>query len=135
VKIGFTGTQVGMTNKQRAAVYELLTFLQVDEFHHGDCIGADVEAHRIVFRYFGAEVLHVHPPDKDAKRAFCRTGTLYEPKSYLSRNRDIVNATRVLIAAPQGKEVLYSGTWSTVRYARKAKREIMYVWPDGGIRT
>ena len=43
--IGFTGTRYSMTDAQRAA-FGVLVMLDMDfqEFHHGSCQGADVEA-------------------------------------------------------------------------------------------
>ena len=38
---------------------------------------------------------------------------------YLERNKNIVNAVDFIIAAPDGPEKVRSGTWSTVRYAKK----------------
>jgi len=47
--------------------------------------------------------------------------------------RDFVNECDVLIAAP-GEFVERkrgSGTWGTVRYARKLGRPLVIIWPDG----
>ena len=54
------------------------------------------------------------------------------PKKPLIRNRDIVRETAVLIATPeQTIEQLRSGTWATVRYARKMNRPTVLIFPDG----
>jgi hypothetical protein len=45
-KIGFTGTQDGMTDQQKSMLRDLLDG-GTGEFHHGDGIGADSEAHDI----------------------------------------------------------------------------------------
>ena len=44
-------------------------------------------------------------------------------KSYLHRNIDIIKNSSLLIACPvdKNKEELRSGTWSTIRQARKLK--------------
>jgi predicted Rossmann fold nucleotide-binding protein DprA/Smf involved in DNA uptake len=42
----------------------------------------------------------------------------------LVRNRAIVNSSGLLIAAPAGEEILRSGTWSTVRYARSKDKRV-----------
>lgn len=56
------------------------------------------------------------------------------PKPYLVRNRDIVEETELLIAAPaKAVEHLQSGTWSTVRYARRFGRPISIIRPDGTV--
>jgi hypothetical protein len=55
-------------------------------------------------------------------------------KPYLSRNKDIVLETELLIATPgEEEEQIRSGTWSTVRYARSLKRMINIVLPDGRV--
>jgi len=54
------------------------------------------------------------------------------PKEPLARNRDIVNMSDILIAAPGEKaEVLRSGTWATIRYARKMSRKLLVIYPKG----
>jgi hypothetical protein len=138
IRVGFTGTQQGMTDEQKAAVDHLMGLLTTDavEVHHGDCVGADADMHDIAENYC-ADVV-IHPPDNDSKRAFCTGGEMREPKPYLARNRDIVDETEVLIACPYGEERQRSGTWSTVRYARSkiydAKRQkIFIITPHGTI--
>lgn len=129
---GFTGTQQGMTPAQKECITRLFSLLPtMRSVHHGDCIGADADIHEIA----RAQKLWivVHPPDNDSKRAFV-TGynEIREAKPYLARNDDIVSETEVLIAAPKGYgEEHRSGTWATVRRARKQGKRIVIVWPDG----
>lgn len=134
MEIGFTGTQSGMTEPQRKTLRRILRG-QVGGFHHGDCIGADAEAHDIADAA-GLSV-HIHPPTNPAKRAFKNTqpDRVRPEKPYLDRNKDIVRDTEALVAAPGAPvEQLRSGTWSTVRFARRLKRPIAIVLPDGSIR-
>ena len=49
MKIGFTGTQKGMTTAQAYSFIELISGMEIDEFHHGDCIGADYNAQYNLF--------------------------------------------------------------------------------------
>lgn len=132
MKVGFTGTQRGMTVAQRATVAGLLARLPViQSVHHGDCIGADAEFHDIACMR-GLRIV-VHPPEIDAKRAFV-TGAheTRTPKPYLIRNADIVTEADVLIAAPkEAHDVLRSGTWATIRRARQAGKRVEIVFPDG----
>tara|TARA_Y100000034_G_scaffold137014_1_gene218432 strand:- start:3830 stop:4225 length:396 start_codon:yes stop_codon:yes gene_type:complete len=124
---GFTGTRKGLSERQRNV---LALLLRDCTFHHGDCEGADTEAHGIA-RENGCSV-HLHPPINDSARAFCEADVSEEPKEYLVRNHDIVDFSDVLIACPrQKKEQLRSGTWATIRYARKAGKSLMIVFPDG----
>lgn len=120
MSIGFTGTGHGMTDYQRLAFAEAIRLIQPVEFHHGDCVGADAEAHEIVRRVAPACVIVIHPPAIKAKRAFCHGDKVLDPEDYLVRNHRVVDAVNSLIATPQTiDEVLRSGTWATVRYARK----------------
>lgn len=132
-KLGITGTQQGATLRQLRAFEAFLNAHRVTEAHHGDCIGFDAEAHWL-FRIHDIKIV-LHPPSNDTKRAFCRGGTIVPwAKPYLERNKDIVNATDILVAAPKGfEEELRSGTWTTIRYARKQRREIHIIFPDGNV--
>ena len=129
MKVGFTGTREGMTQAQREAVAGVLARLSALEFHHGDCIGADEQAAEIA-RTIGYKI-YSHPPSNAAIRAFTTADVELEPRDYLVRNRAIVDATDVMVAAPVGPEVQRSGTWSTVRYARRIGRVVHVVMPDG----
>lgn len=124
--IGFTGTRYGMTPNQKKKVYEILLQhkRQGAKFHHGDCRGADVQAAQIahVLRY--RTIAHPGPTDSVN---FVSDETCDE-KPFLERNRDIVDFTQLLIAAPRtAQEELRSGTWATVRYARKTGKKVIVV--------
>lgn len=136
MKIGFTGTQFGMTTKQKDSLLRVLTYtlktnsISLQSFHHGDCIGADKQAHDIAHEL--SISIYIYPPTNDSKRAFCRNYIkLYVSKPYLERNRDIVNDCDLLIACPKSdKEELRSGTWSTIRYARSQNKEVIILSPE-----
>lgn len=131
--VGFTGTQKGMTQAQLWAVDELLqNDLTFEWAHHGDCIGADADFHKLAD--LNGLKMHGHPPLKRNKRAFCKFDKIEEEKEYLDRNKDIVDAVEYMIACPQGfEEELRSGTWSTIRYARIQQKPGVIVWPDGKV--
>ena len=130
--VGFTGSQEDLSLIQFDLLVEVLAeFEEITEAHHGDCIGGDLAFHLIVEDLRPDVVLHVHPPIEPAKRAFCATDVKYELKEYNERNHDIVDACDLLIACPKMKEVLRSGTWATVRYARKTGKPIAILWRDG----
>lgn len=136
MRVGWTSTQAGMTQNQKNALHEFLDVRgrYLAEFHHGDCIGGDSEAHNIVTdRQFGATI-RIHPPTDPKKRAFCiALWENFTPRPYLQRNRDIVDMTDVLIATPRTtEEVLRSGTWATVRYAKKIGRPVIMFYPCVG---
>ena len=125
---GFTGTQIGMTDKQKETFKKLIE--KCDELHHGDCVGADSDAHNIA-KELGKRV-HIHPPINSSKRAFNDGDILNNPKEYLDRNHDIVDSSDFLIATPKGmNEELRSGTWATIRYARKRNKKVVIIYPNG----
>jgi len=114
--IGFTGTRRGMTDYQKASVHQFLRNKKPHTVHHGDCAGADEQFHDIA-RSLGIRI-EVHPPKDDSWAAYCQGDLQHAPRPYLQRNRDIVDASDMLLACPKtGKEQLRSGTWATVRYA------------------
>ena len=133
MKIGFTGTRHGMTPQQIEALNALLPVADpTAEFHHGDCLGADAEAHDIATGCGSRTVSH--PPIKENLRAFKQANEYRERKSYLARNRDIVLETDALIAAPKEYvEQQTGGTWYTIRFAREKGRRVNVIRPDGTI--
>lgn len=132
MKIGFTGTRRGMTEKQSEAFLALVESLNAVEFHHGDCVGADDEAARLI--PFGVRIV-CHPPLDVSHRAF--NGVFHEmrePNTHFARNRNIVDSTDVLIAAPAEMEHQErGGTWYTHDYAIKKLKPVYVVWPDGSL--
>ncbi len=131
MRVGFTGTHKGMTTEQEVTVTNLLA-LRPAEFHHGDCVGCDTEAHALAFRA-GIRIIG-HPPEQSKSRSFCTFDEIRKEKPYLERNHDIVDETDILIACPEGtKEIMRSGTWATVRYAEKVGKTILLIYPSGRI--
>jgi hypothetical protein len=133
VRAGFTGTQQNITKMQWDTLCYLLERFDPEVCHHGDCIGADYLFHQAA-RQQGRRVV-LHPPIDGSKRAFCQSDEVRPAKGYLDRNHDIVDETDFLIAAPKTEvEEQRSGTWSTVRYARKKNRPIYIIAPSGQVR-
>ena len=131
--ISFTGTQKGMTDKQKYVFESILYSIHNIELHHGDCIGADKEACQLA-RTMGYKIC-CHPPFDGAKRAYMTYDYIYAQAPYLQRNKSIVNCADLLIAVPQSaKEELRSGTWSTVRYAKGQNVSVYVISPDGTVR-
>jgi hypothetical protein len=127
---GFTGTQQGMDDIQQATLRELLTSLEIEEVHHGDCVGADAQCHALC-EELGIDVV-IHPPDDNSRRAFCHAPRILEPRPYLERNRVIVAAAQMLFAAPKESDeptqMRAGGTWWTVRLARRSNVPVVMMW-------
>jgi len=136
MSVGFTGTQKGMTIEQRVAVCELLeeVLAKHQVLHEGDCVGADVQCCMIA-KSLGFRII-CHPPLDSSKRAFFPADETWARREYMERNQDIAKEARhFLIATPStDKEELRSGTWSTIRRARRFQRKIIIVLPDGTLR-
>lgn len=131
--LGFTGTRYGMTGPQREAVAEFLRQHRPTETHSGDCKGADSE-------FLDAALLcadnfpprtHGHPCDIVKWRANRHYDHLHPVKSSAERNRDIVEQSDNLLAAPGNLRERGSGTWQTIRLAQDAGKIVTFVWPDG----
>jgi len=133
MKVGFTGTQDGMTDDQVTLIVEVVSELtEMDEMHHGDCIGADEQFFTIVRTLLPDVQIIGHLPEDESKRAFCENDVEREPLPYLVRNRNIVEEADMMFATPKGPERMRgSGTWATIRYARKAGIKLAIIWPDG----
>lgn len=132
--LGFTGTRYGMTPAQKERFLSFFNFYNIEEFHHGDCVGADEDAHSLVRAAFPSIYIVTHPPTNPRFRANCRGDASKSPREYISRNHNIVDISHILIATPREmKEKQRSGTWATIRYARKTGKTLGLIYPDGTV--
>lgn len=129
--LGITATRYDITVRQMEALEEWIRRADVDEVHHGDCMGGDAWAHSIALGV--SKHVVVHPPTNHRWRAFCDVTdivTLRPPLPYLDRNRMIVESCDVLLALPYTQqEVTRSGTWMTIRHARSRGKLVEVVLP------
>jgi hypothetical protein len=134
MRFGFTGTEEGMSPEQKAKLRVLLKAAAPmgSEIHLGDCIGADEEA-RVIATELGFWTIG-HPPVNKSKRAFGKFNETRPVREYLERNRAIVSACEVLLAAPQKviHERCRHGTCATVRYAKSIGRYVHILERDEG---
>ena len=125
MKIGFTGSREGMSSSQKEQFVMKLYELGPTEFHHGDCEGADGEAHDIVREFFPDVKITGHLPKSFAKRAFRECDEYKDPLPYLTRDHKIVDISEFMFGAPlTDNEIIRSGTWATIRYARKQNKPL-----------
>ncbi len=135
---GFTGTQDGMTDSQLIAFIDWIGNATPSEFHHGQCVGADVQAALIAHEFSFTVIAHPgHPKDQPKstyqRGIFLNNDVVLEAYPYLERNHHIVDASEIVLATPgQMQEVMRSGTWATIRYAQKSKPVVLFM-PDGSI--
>lgn len=134
-KAGFTGTRTQLSAFQRANLMTFLAENKPEQFHYGDCTGADYEGFVLAtaLRLYTVS----HPPSVPKYRMFTTANEERPKKPYLVRNLDIVKETDYLIACPrEDREPLSrvgSGTWTTVEYARHWSRPLVLLWPDGRV--
>lgn len=131
IKIGFTGNRYGLNSEQKNQIISILDKYNNLIISHGDCVGSDTEFHNLCINYRNEYpnkkiTIHIYPPNDPKLRAFNKGDLLMDEKPYLQRNLDIIKNSSILIACPidKNKEQLRSGTWSTIRKAKKQKLTI-----------
>jgi hypothetical protein len=135
--IGFTGTrQLNLVSRERLdkldeLVHSLCKSGATDSHEpgatglHGCADGADQYFHNVCLKYgvpvYGRPCRFVSDTSQYAR--------MYPVEEPLSRNRKIVEDCAILIAMPidPENEELRSGTWATIRYCRKAKKQLIVV--------
>jgi hypothetical protein len=139
--VGFTGTQYGMTERQKEVLWKLLRRIEPMYWRVGDCIGSDKESVDVILRMawtyrdgWRRPTLIGHPPTDDSKRAFCKYDEEMPPAPYRERDGQIAILSNVVIATPRRPvEELRSGTWATARDAYRAGTGVLIIWPEHGI--
>jgi len=132
MKIGITGARKGITSEQAEKFQYLFNLFHGYELHHGDCIGADSEAHDIAVS-MGSDIV-IYPPAAPDLRAFKKSKFMRKEEGYLKRDRNIVDNTQILIALPEfAYESFRSGTWYTVRYGVTQHKPVVIVTPTGDL--
>lgn len=127
--LGFTGTRGRISPWQYRKLEQVLSICaeDYDVFHHGGCEGADTVAH-LFAEELGFAIV-VHPGPKTDITPFL-SHTILPRKANLERNHDIVLASSLVLAVPATKkEILRSGTWATVRFARTQQIELEVLYP------
>lgn len=133
-KIGITGTRSGGTVAQLESLVAVLIAHDpeqgIEELHHGDCVGVDLQAATMAR---DMEIHTVcHPPVDESLRAHHKSDTILPQQNHFARNRSIVDACDKLIVIPfQDEWSARGGTWYTHDYALKKGTSITIIWPNG----
>lgn len=129
--VGFTGTrQIQTVSLERLELLEhTLWELQLNNVIaviHGCAKGADTYFHKLCTK-FNFNISGY--PAINSKNDLSDIKFLHLPQTPLKRNRNIVKDCDILIALPIDKNVeeLRSGTWATIRYARKLNKKIIMI--------
>jgi len=147
MNIGFTGNRLGMSRRQMRVFKTIMMDLIMNTrtFHHGGCIGSDKQAHDIIFGIRNDKSINltyplsenvkiiVHPSNNPVSRADCTLDANDErldEKPPLERDMDIAKSCDILFTTPRIlREERRSGTWATIRYARKLGKMIVVLDP------
>jgi len=125
--VGFTGTRKGITPKQIEILNNVVSNMSIKETHDGGCDGAD-DQFRDVAKHFKN---HVHPSIYQRYKKYPEC-VVYDVKDPIVRNHIIVDSSTVMIATPgTQEEVIYSGTWATIRYSKKKSKPLLIIYPNG----
>lgn len=132
MKIGFTGTRKGMNPIQKSLINLFISgwYKSITNAHHGDCIGADSDFHKIARSH--KIPITIHPSNLNTRAHNTDAELVLVERPPLVRDHDIVDAVDIMLATPKGMvEERRSGTWATIRYTIKSGKPLFIVYPDG----
>lgn len=137
-EIGFTGTQRTMTLAQHTLLVTELETLRAggaDLMVNGCCEGSDRIAWRI-WRDLGGRFC-LRPGDRGQFRWACDVARdedmVHSPIGYMPRNDLIAEAPTVVATPREESEIDRSGTWATVRRARRHGSALAIILPSGTV--
>lgn len=139
--VTFTGTRDGMSDHQLSELVRVLIKLgdpasawpAPTTFIHGACMGADTQFGEVVWdlrsRHDGITV-EVFPSTSLRTRRRADSDYEHPPAPPLVRDQSMVDRADLVIAAPRTPvEQTRSGTWTTVRMARRRLLPIILLAP------
>lgn len=130
---GVTGTREGIISHQHRWLLPVMRKFKDQGFilqHNGDCIHADYWMAWAWRRVQG--LVELHPPLKKDGRAWFKGDFEHDPQDYGVRDQYIVDRSEMMVVMPRDMhEITRSGTWMTVRMARRKGIPRLIVWPDG----
>lgn len=138
MKIGFTGTRSGMSDRQKE---NLTKYLKIARNHScnypspdlisidGGCVGADYEFHQISKSLGYTSICYPGYSQKDPNNLSCRADLsnydkIEKENTFFARNRKIVEDCDLLIGAPYDNSQ-NGGTWYTIHYAKKIGKKFI----------
>lgn len=133
--LSFTGTRRGMKPAQYERVFFAVKQTAWTRAVHGCCHGSDREFHDLT-----SSLAHDLFPSNEEQHqwalqnSFGGRNVIYPIMPPIERDKKMVDLGNTLIATPGGmQEIVHSGTWTTIRYARRIRRHTIICWPDGTV--
>lgn len=137
--VGTTGTRKAITIYQIKMIEKILSNIRyvykshIPVLRHGDCVGSDKSVHAIAILLGYCTISH--PPLNGVLRAYTKNTYTLPAKSYLDRDRDIVDLSNIILATPNSyNSQPRSGTWYTINYALSVDKPLLVVYPDGSVK-
>ena len=135
MSLGITGSRNGLTVEQYNQFKMLTDKMILKEVHHGGCVGVDSEMHQYFTDVRKIKTI-LHPPLCQDLQGVFMADEVRPPLEYLTRNKNIVNYSDVVIGFPDHeKEIVRSGTWATIRYSKKSNKRTYIVYPSGSVES
>ena len=97
MRVGFVGGFKDFVEEQKETFSHLIKELNPEEYHHGDLVGSEKEAHDIVRLLLPSCKIHIHPSVRDNKRAFCKGDVMHIEMDYVPRDLDLLEDIQLLI--------------------------------------
>jgi hypothetical protein len=125
-----------MSESQKTALSKLLGIMGPDVFYHDDTVGSAEQAHVIALLDHKITVV-TYPPDNPDLRAYLGGVTYTAPTApYMDQNHNMVDVANALIITPsEFVQKPRSACWATYRYAKREKKALYVIYPDGRIRV
>jgi len=143
--VGFTGTMDGANERQLVTLKTLITNAydraynagRLPVFVHGDCIGADAQAAHMAWRSSFIPIARPGCAQDGSQPSTAHTpfnAYVFPPERYLMRDLETANECDEMIAvAGRNFNNPRSGTGTTVRYARQARKPVQVIGLDGTV--
>lgn len=125
----FTGSaSANMSAEQIDRLEAHLLVLNPTHAIHGDAIHRDAQFHDIVRELLPNTTISIYPANIAGKRAFKKGDYIFEPRPPIERNHTMVDKSLVVLACPLSRvEIVRSGTWATIRYARECGKRVVFI--------
>lgn len=130
--VAITGTRQGLSLQQKATLELWLAFHPLNCLCHGAAYGTD--EYLAVRANEGTHVIAFpcNLKGQTSEKAIQASDEVFDAEPPLERNRAMVDYAMELIAFPRlMEEEQRSGTWATIRYARRRNVPVTIFWPDG----
>lgn len=139
--LGVTGSRWGMSQRQKIHFLEYIGVAPMNSFHHGGCIGTDIECEDLMWELGFRVEMNVYPatmkkwdPMWDAKHVHQytqkvldeRKQIIHEAAHPLERNKTIARAVDILLAYPGADS---RGTYHAVNMGKRYHKHVIVTPP------